>query len=119
MRIVAIVLALLAAAKIWTQEALYRQSTADALIAAYRERAIEACERTSARSQRGGKPQRPSFAKSSQIELVIGKSSVPVNVWDVDNVLWAMRFKYPYLVVAGSDGGRCSYDITLAQAEIV
>lgn len=119
MRIVAIVLALLAAAKIWTQEALYRQSTADALIAAYRDRAIEACERTSARAQRGGKPQRPTFAKPSGIELVIGKSSVPVNVWDVDNVLWSMRFKYPYLVVAGSDGGRCSYDITLAQAEIV
>lgn len=119
MRIVAIVLALLAAAKIWTQEALYRQSTADALIAAYREKAIEACERSSAQSQRGGKSQRPSFAKSSQIELVIGNSSVPVNVWDVDNVRWAMRFKYPYLVIAGSDGGRCSYDITLARAEVV
>ena len=121
MRVVAIILALLAGAKIWTQQTISRQATEDALIAAYRDRAIEACERTATKAQRAAKPVRPSFLRPSHVSLVIGNSGVAVNVWDVDNVLWDMRFKYPYLVVTSTPGtasARCQYDITLATAEL-
>lgn len=121
MRAIAIILALLAGAKVWTQESLYRQATREALIAAYRDRAIEACEKVTARSPLATRHGKPSFTRPAQIDLVIGKSGVDVNVWDVDNVLWPMRFKFPYVMVASAEGtarAQCEYDVTLAAAEI-
>lgn len=121
MRAVAIILALLAGAKVWTHQTIFRQATEEALITAYRERAIEACERSSARALRGPRQERPTFINPSRVELVIGNSNIAVNIWDVDNALWGMRFKYPYLMVTSAEGtpaGRCQYDVTLASAEL-
>lgn len=51
MRALILALALLAAGKIWFQDTLYRTATEDALVAAYRAPAAEACTRTASAAQ--------------------------------------------------------------------
>ena len=76
MRALVLVLAVLAGAKIWTQERLYREGAEEALLLAYRERAMAACQsqqppasrgRRACRCGRGRPPSRsPSAAKASK-----------------------------------------------------
>lgn len=119
MRAVVLILAGLAGLKVWTHDHIYRSATEDALVHAYRDAAIDACQK----DRRKDKDARSAvnWNNPSSIHLVIGKRNVEVAIWDVDNALWPVRYKYPLLVLtAGTSGGglTCEYDMTLGTAAV-
>jgi hypothetical protein len=116
MRALVIALAVLAGAKVWTQQHLYREGAADALIRAYRDRAIAACQ--SEQPVLAGKAS-PLWTRPASVKLVIGRSQADVNIWDYENVLWPARFKHPHVVLMGSTGATapvCEYDVIEGRA---
>ena len=123
MRFMVILLALLAAAKIGTQEWIARSALEEATIAAYRDRAADACQKASSKDPRAAPsagPQ-PGWASPAETRLVIGRRDVDVRVWEIDNALWPKRFKHPFLVLVppeGPGGLVCEYDVTLGQAAL-
>lgn len=127
MRSVVVALALLAGAKVYTQDKIYRSATEDALIHAYRAKAVDMCQRAttaeSAVSPSDGARRALSHAwgKPASLRLVIGNSDVDVRIWEIDHAAWAMRFKYPYVVLEAGEPtpfARCSYDVMLDRASI-
>ena len=127
MRAFVMLLALLAGLKIWASEQLFRSAAEEALVAAYRDKAMAACQREAGGGKEASKDLRSAgvlasaWAKPADIKLVIGKRGVDVNIWDHDNALWNVRYKYPYLVLTapqGSGQGACEYDVTLGQASL-
>jgi hypothetical protein len=61
------------------------------------------------------------WASPTAIQLVIGKNSLDVNLWQVDNALWNVRYRNPYLVLtAHQNAGAiyCEYDILNAAARV-
>ncbi len=113
------VLALLAVAKVGYQEYLFRIAAQEAMIAAYRERAAQACQKDVRTAQLGINPL--SWSNPASIKLQIGKSSVDVYFWQVDDQRWAARYRNPYLFLnAGQRYGsvHCEYDIVNAQAAV-
>lgn len=126
-RIAVIALALLAGAKVWTQDQIYRSATEDALIAAYRAKAIETCRNSGppkglANSSEAVRRKLASaFATPADTHLEIGNPDIDVSIWQVDHTAWPMRYKYPYIVLETdktSTPARCSYDIKLDRASI-
>lgn len=118
MRAVVLILAGLAGLKVWTHEHIYRSATEDALVHAYRDSAIDACQKDR-RKDRDAKA--ANWNNPASIQLVIGKRDVDVAIWDVDNALWPVRYKYPLLVLkSGAPGGdlTCEYDMTLGTASV-
>lgn len=114
MRTILFGLLLLAGTKIWFQEHTYRAAMADAVIDAYRQRAIEVCRRnvlTRANSFRS--EEADAWGPASHVEAVIGNPDVSVAIWDTQNPLWVQRFRDPHLVLtsSGADGARCAYDV--------
>lgn len=121
MRALVLVLAGLAGMKIWTHDHIYRSATEDALVHAYRERAIEACQKDRGKSAKVSAAVAMPFANPAAISLVIGKRDVDVAIWDVENALWPVRYKYPLLVLKGGGPGPdlvCEYDMTLGTATV-
>ncbi len=119
MRALVIVLAVLAAAKILAQERLYREGAEDALIRAYRERAMAACQSQEASRAQSVSATSPLWTRPASIGLVIGRKSAPVNLWEVDNALWPARFRHPHVVLtARRDAGApvCEYDVIEGRA---
>lgn len=119
MRAIVILLALLAAAKLGYQEYLFRGATRDALIGAYKEHAVQACQKD-ARTQTLGMGAQ-AWANPKAIRLVIGKSSIDVYPWQVDDPLWNARYRNPYLLLTTSQRTAtvsCEYDITNAAASV-
>jgi len=119
MRALVFVLAVLAGAKILAQERLYREGAEDALIKAYRERAMAACQSQEASRDRSVSAAAPRWTRPASVELVIGRKSVHVNLWEIHNALWPARFKHPQLVLtaqAGSSGPVCEYDVIEGRA---
>jgi hypothetical protein len=119
MKAVVIFLALLAAAKLGYQEYLFRSATRDALIGAYREQAVQACQKD-ARNQTLGLD-RQGWANPKAIRVVIGKSSVDIYPWQVDDPMWNVRYRNPYLVLTASQRAAtvsCEYDIVNASASV-
>src|SRR5262245_51894707 len=119
MKAIAIFLAFLAAAKLGYQEYLFRTATREAMIGAYKEHAVQACQKDAKTHSFGLTPQ--AWANPKSIRLVIGKSSLDVYPWQVDHTLWNARYRNPYLfLTAGqrSGGVRCEYDIINAAAAI-
>ncbi len=127
MRSVVVVLVLLAVAKVWTQDRIYRSATEDALIHAYRTKAVESCQRAT----RADTPLAPNenaratlihaWSRPERLSIVIGNPEVQVSIWEVDHAAWGMRYRYPYLVLdAGSPApfARCSYDVILDRASV-
>ena len=139
MRPVVLFLALLAAAKLGHQDYLFRTGTRDAILAAYREHATEACQRQ-ARSlapivaaQAWASPTAIQLVIGQLVigqlvigqlvigQLVIGKNSLDVNLWQVDNALWSARFRNPYLLLTAAEQSGtiyCEYDILNAAASV-
>jgi hypothetical protein len=112
-------LALLATAKIVHHEYLFRTSTRDVIINAYKERALQACQKDALGSMLGVSPQ--SWTTPNSISLTIGKRNLDVQLWQVDNSMWNARYRNPYLVV--STGQRaattyCEYDIVNSAAYV-
>ena len=112
-------LALLAAAKLGYQEYLFRGATRDALIGAYKEHAVQACQKD-ARTQTLGLGQQ-GWSIPKTIRLVIGKGSIDVYPWQVDDPMWNARYRNPYLLLTANQRTAtvsCEYDITNAAASI-
>jgi hypothetical protein len=119
MKAIVILLALLAAAKMGYQEYLFRISTRDAVIGAYKEHAVQACQKD-ARTQTLGLGAQ-AWANPKTIRLVIGKSSLDVYPWQVDNTLWNARYRNPYLFLTANQRSAtiaCEYDIINAAASV-
>ena len=115
LRIIVILVAGLAGLKVWAQDRYYRNIVHEALISAYQERAAATCQKEALRTQRS-KPANPWSAP----RIVIGGHHVKVDLWDIDNPLWEVRYRHPNLVLkAGASGDvRCSYDLTAGIAAI-
>ena len=119
MRMVVIFLALLAAAKLGYQEYLFRSATRDAIIGAYKEHAVQACQKDSKSHSFGLSLQ--AWANPKSIRVVIGNSLLDVYPWQVDHALWNARYRNPYLFIsAGQRSGAayCEYDIVNAVASV-
>lgn len=127
MRLVVVVLALLAAAKIWTQHQIYRSATEEALIAAYRDAAIAACRALPlpgtplTRTEEARRVLAEAWATPASVQVVIGNSDVDVSIWQVDHAGWDLRFRHPQLILDAGEPrpiARCSYDVKLRRAAI-
>ena len=137
LRALVVVLAVLAGVKVWTQERLYREGARDALLLAYRERAIAACQmsapdaaisraadpigRLSERSVPQSTASLPLWTRPSSVSLAIGRSSAPVSIWEVNNELWPARFKHPHVVLIAKDhlpNQVCEYDVIEGRAYV-
>ena len=119
MKAIALILALLAAAKFGYQEYLFRAATRDAIIGAYKEHAVQACQRDPRSHTLGMGPQ--AWANPKAIRLVIGKSSIDVYPWQVDHAMWNARYRHPYLFLTTGKRGAsitCEYDIVNAAASV-
>ncbi len=119
MRALVLVLAVLAGAKIIAQERLYRDGAEDALIRAYRERAMAACQSQDAASAQSVSTSAPLWTRPASVTLEIGRKSAAVNLWEVDNALWPARFKHPHVVLNASTefpGPVCEYDVVEGRA---
>jgi len=119
MRMVVIFLALLAAAKLGYQEYLFRSATRDAIVGAYKEHAVQACQKDSKSHSFGLSPQ--AWANPNTIRLVIGNSMLDVYPWQVDHAMWNARYRNPYLFLTASQRSgavRCEYDIINAAAAV-
>jgi hypothetical protein len=115
MRFVVIILVLLATLKVWTQDRVYRSVMDEALVDAYRERAIEVCRKQTAKTVPVASVQTISdlWSTSSAAEVTLGDSDVNVAIWDTQNPLWPQRFRNPHLVLTGTgeSSAHCAYDL--------
>lgn len=121
MRIIVMFLALLAGAKVWTQDNLFRAGAEEALVLAYREPALAAC-RKQTRGLEGELLRSQTWNVSDAVRMMTGNPRVKVQFWQVDHDLWSARYRNPYLVIG--DGARpgayqCEFDILYGQATIV
>ncbi len=127
MRVLVLILAALAGIKIWASNQMYRAAAEDAVVVAYRERAIAACQKGASLEKTGSADTdahgaAAAWTKPASIRMVIGKRGVEVNVWDVDNAQWKARFKQAFLVLTPAEGtlrATCEYDVSANQAAIV
>jgi hypothetical protein len=114
MKAVILVLGLLAAVKIGVAEYLFRAATRDVIVAAYKERAVDACRRDAGKDGKGAAGAVAQWSKAADIRLVIGKSELDVYPWQIDHHLWHARYRNPYLLLsAATSGGAlvCEYDV--------
>jgi hypothetical protein len=119
MKTVVFILVLLAGLKLGHQEYLYRIATRDVIVAAYKERAAQACLTNGRSASLGIAPQ--AWINPASIKLVIGKGSLDVQFWQVDSELWNARYRNPLLVLtasARSGQAYCEYDIVNAAASV-
>jgi len=119
LRALVIVLALLAGAKIWAQERLFREGAEEALLSAYRERAMAACQSEQLPPRMGARA--PLWTRPASVDLVIGRPSADVRPWQVNNELWPARFRHPHVVLTLADGQPapvCAYDVIEGRAYV-
>ena len=114
MRTMLLSLLLLAGVKIWFMDHTYRTAMADAVVEAYRERALEVCRRSAAKRVAGQRDDGASaWGLDANAEVVIGDPDLSVAIWDTQNPLWNQRFRDPHLILTSNAGGakRCAYDV--------
>ncbi|MFA5956674.1 hypothetical protein [Hyphomicrobium sp.] len=114
MRTILLGLVLLAGAKVWFQDHTYRTAMTDAVVEAYRPRAIEVCRRSALKRASGsGDAGVFAWGPASNAEAVIGNPDVSVAIWDTQNPLWSQRFRDPQLILTSmtNSGARCAYDV--------
>lgn len=119
MKYIVAALALLAVLKVYAQDQIYRSATSDALIAAYRNNAIAACQRD--RLNQSAEFAGLAWSKPSSIALQIGRGDLGVNVWEISDSRWDAAYKQPYLVLAPADPQtdlKCTYDINVNVASV-
>jgi hypothetical protein len=119
MRTVVFLLALLVAAKLGYQEYLFRIGTRDAIISAYKEHAVQACQRDARSASLG--VDRQAWSNPISVQVLIGKSALNVYPWQTDHALWSARYRHPYLfLTAGRPSSPvfCEYDIVNAAASV-
>jgi hypothetical protein len=119
MKTIVFLLALLVAAKLGYQEYLFRLGTRDAIIGAYREHAVQACQRDARSTSLGVGPQ--AWSNPTSIKVVIGKSALDVYPWQTDHAMWNARYRHPYLFLTTGKRASpvyCEYDIVNAAASV-
>ena len=119
LRTLVIMLAVLAGAKIWAQDLLFREGAEDALLRAYRDRAIAACQ-SEPIAQRAG-ADGPLWTRPAAVDLVIGRSSANVRIWEVNDDLWPVRYRHPHVVLTlagGKPAPTCEYDVIEGRAYV-
>jgi hypothetical protein len=114
-RALVLVLAILAGLKLFMQQRLYRQGAEEALMLAYRDRAIAACQ-SQIPEKVATTSSQPLWTRPSAVALAIGRKSAAVNIWDVKNELWPARFKHPHIVLTTSSNAICEYDVVEGRA---
>ncbi len=123
MRWLVITLALMAGAKVWFQDTLFRSGAEQALVSAYRHEAIKACKRQPQRDAHGRTLAAflVDWAHPSSVTLSAGNRNLPVYLWNVDDPRWNARFKNPHLVLASGDihsGLVCTFDILTGETNL-
>jgi hypothetical protein len=115
LRALVVALAVLAGAKIWTQDRLFREGAADALLLAYGERAMAACQ--SQEVPRAG-ASATLWTRPASVDLAIGRSGLDVQIWQLQSDRWPARFKHPHVVLtlAGTSPAVCEYDVIEGRA---
>lgn len=113
MRMVVIGLIVLAGLKVWTHDRVYRSTMTEALIDAYRQRAVEVCRKQSESAGRDAIAATTLWGTGSKAEVLIGNPEVNVAMWDTRNPRWGERFQHPNLILtgAGESRARCTYDL--------
>jgi hypothetical protein len=114
MRFIVVILVLLAGVKVWTHDRTYRSVMGEALVTAYRERAIELCrQQTAKRAHVASSTIASLWNDNSGAEVTLGDSDVKVAIWDTKNPLWPQRFRNPHLILtgAGESSAHCAYDL--------
>ena len=124
LRLMVLVLALLAGAKVWTQDTLFRAGAEEALVAAYRDRAIMACQKLPAKRFETATAAVPPalWAKPQTVRMKTGSRNFDVFFWQVDSPLWNARYRNPYLVLNGGEDSlpvACEFDILYGTAALV
>ncbi len=123
MRFVVLFLAVLAGLKVWTQDRLYRSAAGEALIAAYQERAVGACQAKPKADARG----QPlvvgalDWSKAKADDIMFGNPAIEIAVWQVDHALWNARYRNPILRLKFEDRLTrivCDYDVLAGQAAV-
>jgi hypothetical protein len=118
LRALVIALALLAGAKLWAQDRLYRDGAQEALMRAYRDRAIAACQSAHVPV---ASTRLPLWTQPASVDLVIGRSNVDVHIWQLASDRWPLRYKHPHVVLTltGSDPSPiCEYDVIEERAYV-
>jgi hypothetical protein len=121
MRFLVLALAALAGAKVWMQDTMFRSGAEEALVAAYRERAIEVCQKQG--RDIAGQPMRGlNWSRPTSVRMITGSRHTSVYFWQVDDAAWNARYRNPYLVLRTSEhdaAPSCEYDLIYGQAQIV
>jgi hypothetical protein len=119
-KIIVVLIAIVATLKVATREYLFRSGASEVIVAAYRERAADACQRDP-RSATYGISDRGWARAADAARLTIGKPAVAVQVWQTEHALWDARFRNPYLYIDTAARGQklvCEYDIVNGAASI-
>lgn len=124
MRAILIVLALLVAAKIWTQDRMYREVTGEALLAAYKLHAVSACAARPQTDARGMPIAVGSvdWKSAETAEVLMGNPNLTVPLWQVDHPSWNARYKNPIVrLTVGDRFSRlaCDYDVMAGSAQLI
>ena len=120
MRLLVLALALIAGAKIWFQDSLFRAGAEEALVAAYQARAVEACRKAAATGEAGLAGSQARDWGRAEITMSAGNRNLPVHLWQTDHPSWNARFRDPQLVLkpGGSDTRApvCTFDVLTGEA---
>ena len=111
MRFIAVILILLAGGKVGYQQYLYRTSTAEVLVSAFKEQAVAACQRDATAA---GLADRAAWANPAQVWFGVGNPSADVSVWQIDHARWSERYRTPFLFVTPGNARTsaiCAYDL--------
>lgn len=118
MRGLVLVLLLLAAGKVGYQQYAVSAAKTEIIVAAYRDRAIGACERAAKINQ---VEPNAVWARSRDVRLVIRSGSLDLSMLLGENGLWGARAKSPYLFLSTAGEVRnvyCEFDIVQGHAAV-
>jgi hypothetical protein len=116
-RAIVLILAVLAGAKLWTQQRLYHQGAEEALMLAYRERAIAACQ-SQEPARVASISSLPLWTQPTTVALSIGRKNAGARLWEINNPQWPARFKHPHIVLTTEPGAVCEYDVIEGRAYV-
>jgi hypothetical protein len=119
MRAFVLALALLAALKIWAQDTSFRNAAEQALVAAYRDRAVTACRKEPQKSRIS--PELAAFATdwSNGVEVHLSAKGSTFRFGQFGEELWNAPPKTLLLVLtSGAVGLTCTFDLAAGTAEI-
>jgi hypothetical protein len=113
MKLIVVLIACLATLKVAAREHLFHAGASDVIVAAYRERAADACQRDP-RTASFGVGDRGWSTAAVAARVGIGKAGIPVHFWQTEHAKWDSRFRNPYLFIDAIARGVklvCEYDI--------